>query len=245
MSSPRITRRSTEYTVRVSSRAKYVRLKVSHKRGLEVVVPAGFDASAIPSILSRKHDWIERSLHRVREQLAVRAALSPGGRPETIELPAVGELWRVRYRPLRHRPRITLTEEAAGLLTMEGPMERTEVGDALLRRWLKGKGRTVLGPWLEGTSRELRLPYRRCSVRGQKTRWGSCSSHGTISLNFKLLFLPTHLVRYLFVHELCHTRHLDHSAKFWRLVRSREPDYQRLEAELNEAWRFVPLWVDE
>lgn len=245
MSSPRRTRHSTEYTVCVSSRAKYVRLKVSHKRGLEVVVPAGFDASVIPSILSRKRDWIERSLHRLREQLAVRAALSPSGRPEVVDLPAAAETWRVRYRGLRHRSRLTLTEEALGGLKVEGPIERVEACNVLLRRWLQAKGRIVLTPWLKATSRELRLPYRRCSVRGQKTRWGSCSSHGTISLNFKLLFLPAQLVRYLFVHELCHTRHLDHSARFWRLVASREPDYQRLEAELSEAWRYVPLWVDE
>ena len=99
-----------DYTVRVSSRAKHVRLKVSHKRGLEVVIPEGFDATAIPSILSRKRDWIERSLRRLREQTAVRAALSPRERPTTIDLKALGEIWTVTYRPSRGGTRSALQE---------------------------------------------------------------------------------------------------------------------------------------
>jgi hypothetical protein len=58
-----------------------------------------------------------------------------------------------------------------------------------------------------------------------------------------LLFLDPPLVRYLFVHELCHTRHLNHSTAFWRLVQRIEPDFQRLEARLTDAWRAVPAWV--
>ena len=100
-------------------------------------------------------------------------------------------------------------------------------------------------PWLERTSDELELPFVRAIVRGQKTRWGSCSTQKTISLNYKLLFLPDELARYLFVHELCHTRHLNHSARFWRLVQSREPNYERLENQLTDAWRYVPLWAED
>jgi predicted metal-dependent hydrolase len=233
-----------DYTVRVSSRAKHVRLKVSHKRGLEVVVPEGFDATAIPSILSCKRDWIERSMRRLREQTEVRAALSPREHPEAIDLKALGETWRVTYRPSRGATRPTLHEVGARNLLINRPPRKVD-DDALLRRWLQHKGREALVPWLERTSHELDLPYGRSMVRGQKTRWGSCSSQKTISLNYKLLFLPDELVRYLFVHELCHTRHLNHSSRFWRLVQSREPDYEHLERELTDAWRYVPLWVED
>ena len=102
-----------------------------------------------------------------------------------------------------------------------------------------------LPPWLEQTGTELGLRYHRCTIRGQKTRWGSCSSRKTISLNYKLLFLPPHLVRYLFVHELCHTRHLNHSARFWGLVQEKEPLYESLEADLTDGSRYVPLWAEE
>jgi predicted metal-dependent hydrolase len=77
----------------------------------------------------------------------------------------------------------------------------------------------------------------------QRTRWGSCSTRGTVSLNCSLVFLAPEVVRYLFVHELAHTQHMNHSPAFWRLVESLEPDYRRLDRELLAGWRTVPLWV--
>jgi hypothetical protein len=79
-------------------------------------------------------------------------------------------------------------------------------------------------------------------VRRQKTRWGSCSSRGTISLNAKLLFLPPPLVDHLLLHELCHTRHMDHSPAYWTCVAGFEPDYRRLENEVTRGNRYVPAW---
>jgi hypothetical protein len=86
--------------------------------------------------------------------------------------------------------------------------------------------------------------YKRIQIRGQTSRWGSCSSRGTLSLNYKLMFLEPELVRYLVIHELSHTRHLDHSARFWKLVGHFEPKYAELDQELGESWRDVPAWVE-
>jgi predicted metal-dependent hydrolase len=112
-----------------------------------------------------------------------------------------------------------------------------------LRRWLARKGREHLVPWLERVSAELELPYSGVTLRGQKSRWGSCSARRHINLNYALLFLPPHCVRYLFVHELCHTVHLNHSPRYWALVARKEPDYRRLEKELRQGSRLVPPWL--
>jgi predicted metal-dependent hydrolase len=87
--------------------------------------------------------------------------------------------------------------------------------------------------------------YSRAVVRGQRTRWASCSGHGTISLNYKLLFLPAHLVGYILMHELCHTRHMNHAEKFWALVMSFEPACKSHDKELRKSWQLVPAWADE
>ncbi|MHC5082484.1 MAG: M48 family metallopeptidase [Planctomycetota bacterium] len=71
---------------------------------------------------------------------------------------------------------------------------------------------------LETFSQKHDLPYARAAFRCQKTRWGSCSSAGNISLNINIAFLPTHLQDYILLHELCHIRHKNHSKTFWGLL---------------------------
>ena len=80
-------------------------------------------------------------------------------------------------------------------------------------------------------------------IRLQKTRWGSCSATGTVSLNAAALLRPPEEMRYVIVHELCHLRHMNHSKTFWRLVESYVPDYRLLEDTLDAAWQTSPAWL--
>ena len=112
-----------------------------------------------------------------------------------------------------------------------------------LQEWLKQAAEERLAPRLLQLARDLGYPVKRVVIRCQRTRWGSCSTRGTVSLNCSLVFLEPDVVRYLFVHELAHTQHMNHSPAFWRLVESLEPDYRRLDRQLLAGWRTVPLWV--
>ena len=76
--------------------------------------------------------------------------------------------------------------------------------------------------------------YRRITIRDQKTRWGSCSSTGTLSFNYRLMFAPPRVLDYVVVHELCHLTHMNHSREFWNLVSAVMPDYQKYKAWLKE-----------
>jgi hypothetical protein len=88
-------------------------------------------------------------------------------------------------------------------------------------------------------TRELALLHgievRRISVRAQKTRWGSCSARGTISLNWRLMHAPPYVVDYLIVHELMHRREMNHSARYWKLVAAAFPDYRSAEQWLKKS----------
>jgi predicted metal-dependent hydrolase len=106
------------------------------------------------------------------------------------------------------------------------------------------RARATLLPWLEAVSAEVGLPYTGASVRRQRSRWGSCSARHAISLNCALLFVEPALVRHLFLHELAHTRHLNHSPRFWRLVATLDPEFELRERALREAWRSVPAWLN-
>ncbi len=76
--------------------------------------------------------------------------------------------------------------------------------------------------------------YHSITIRDQKTRWGSCSSRGTLSFNYRLIFAPPAVLDYVVVHELCHLTHMNHSADFWNLVGSVMPDYKQHRKWLKE-----------
>jgi predicted metal-dependent hydrolase len=72
----------------------------------------------------------------------------------------------------------------------------------------------------------LGVSYERIAIRDQRTRWGSCSSRGTLSFNWRLVLAPFDVLDYVVVHELCHLREPNHSPRFWRLVASRRPGWR-------------------
>ena len=83
--------------------------------------------------------------------------------------------------------------------------------------------------------------YTSITIRDQKTRWGSCSSSGTLSFNYRLIFAPPAILDYVVVHELCHLTHMNHSRDFWNMVESVLPDYKDRRQWLKEHGQELNL----
>src|SRR5205085_9394875 len=109
--------------------------------------------------------------------------------------------------------------------------------------WIKNQARQYLTQLLKTLSQQTHLYFDSVTIRDQKTRWGSCSSDKTISLNYKLIFLPEHLVRHVLIHELCHTIYLNHSDKFWHTVATFDANWREHRRELRKADQYMPVWV--
>ena len=234
------------YTVRVSHRAKCVRLSLSVEDGLEVVVPANYDRQKIPDLVHQKRDWIARNQSKLDEREAFFLSQDPHELPDSINLRSLGEEWQIEYHQTSTKLGfINIKEKKDQLqLVISGNIAEIEFCKALLKQWLIRTAEKHLFGWLRKVSVRVNLPHRTTAVRGQKTLWGSCSGDRNISLNYKLLFLEANVVEYVLLHELCHTVEMNHSAKFWKLVSKFEPNYKILDKSLNKAWQIVPAWLD-
>jgi predicted metal-dependent hydrolase len=221
--------------VRISRRARRLSMRVFPGGRIEVVVPPGTGVPAIQRFVSRHRDWAER---RSREY----AHHGPGQterRPSQVDLPLLGQRWNVEYS---RAGRISIAERD-GVLHVRTPDDHDHRVSQALLRWLAVLAGRELRPRLDDVASECGIDYARLHLRRQRTRWGSCSSAGTISLNVCLMFQRPPVVRYLMVHELCHRRQMNHSPRFWGLVESIEPHWRALDAELLKGWRNVPAWV--
>ena len=208
-----------------------------------VVVPRGFDLRSVPGMVEENREWIESAVAEVERRRQIQG--SPDAQPDSIELRALNEVRRLEW--IRLSTRAVRVADDGLHLTIAGPIDdRTAWRDAL-RRWLVDIGKQALIPALEAAAKELGVRVERVSIRCQRTRWGSYTSkpgsHGSVSLNAQLLFLPEELVRYVMVHELCHAEHPNHSPAFWASVAWHVPDVEACRKQLRGAWQYVPAWI--
>lgn len=221
--------------IRESPRARHLIIQVLPPRTVEVVVPKGMGPRSVQSFVREHGDWIRRAGRELIE-----AYPEPEFRPAAIDLAAIGLTVPVRYLTTDGRPRFVFE---AGQLTLHCGDAAFTNSPALLRRWMLGQGRAELKPRLLHEAANMGLAPSAVQIRLQKTRWGSCSSSGVISLNASLLLVAPELMRYLFVHELCHLRYLSHSKRYWQMVARHEPDFRRLDRRLADCWKHMPTWL--
>jgi predicted metal-dependent hydrolase len=221
-----------DWSLRVSKSARHARLKVKPFGGLEVVIPVRFPRNQVAALVDRHAAWARRQLDR---QASLRQAVRL---PEKLTLAFDDSTTPIFYRG---DPRFDVAEPVHGeCIIIDAADQRRRAGE--LRRWIRRRAWQSLPPLLEQVSQRTGLAYNRVSIRSQKTRWGSCSNRANISLNDQLLFLPPATVEYLLIHELCHTRHLNHSRAFWALVQEHYPGYRAHEEILRKSRNLVPDW---
>lgn len=222
------------YTIKRHWRAKHVRMVYSKFGGLEITVPKRFSTKHIPSILEKNKAWILQQ--KIKHDLPDMHV-----RPLEIHFLAVNQNWSVHYFQTEKRPRIR--EFSVNGIILSGEINEFSTCRQKLTDWVRKQAKAQLIPYFNNLARHLQLPFRDVTVRAQSTLWGSCSADQSINLNYKLLFLPEALMRHIMIHELCHTIHMDHSEKFWKLVSTFDQNWKAHKLAMRHADKYMPAWI--
>lgn len=212
--------RRVDYRVRTSDRSRYARLKISRQHGLEVILPSGADARDVPRLLAEKQAWILAKLEEVQNPAEAGApALTNGsvvsylGRPHRVEVSA-------------HPGRGPAVRRLGDCLQVTLPDGDDRLLAATLEAWYRLEARRIFLEQVEDINRSFGFTYQRLTIKGQRSRWGSCSDKRNLNFNWRLVMAPLSVIRYVVTHELAHLGELNHSPRFWALVESRCPSYR-------------------
>jgi predicted metal-dependent hydrolase len=203
----------TEYSLRRSPRARRVRVSVDGDGAVSVTLPRRAPLKAADEAVKELAPWIERR-RRALATAAAEVARTPG------TVPYLG--YELRLRPQPGRTRV----HRRGDELLVPPHDR----DAI-ERWYRRAARAEIAPRLDAAVARAGTSYTTLTIRGQRTRWASCSTTGAMSFNWRLLLAPASILDYVVEHEVCHLEVMDHSPRFWRLLERRVPDWRE-----HAAW---------
>jgi predicted metal-dependent hydrolase len=197
------------YSIRRSARARRVRVTVDAGGDVIVTLPRKASERRAAEAVRELRPWIER-----RREALLRAAAEVARAPGT--LPYLGDELRVLPEPGRER----VHRRGDALLVPEGDAREA------IERFYRRRARAEIGARLDAAVARAGTSYRGLTIRGQRTRWASCSSNGGMSFNWRLLLAPVAVLDYVIEHEVCHLEVMDHSPRFWALLESRVPDWR-------------------
>jgi predicted metal-dependent hydrolase len=216
--------RPLKYRVRRNSRARKLRVWVSSEQGVVVTLPHRAPMREVTESFVQWEDWLEEKVNLkgawngpvVREYAT----------GSSIHYLGVAHKLDICVLPLdRKRSRISIGD---GILKMELPAQGVLSPRPALEKFLKNKARQEFHSRVEHWSQITQLFPERIMVGDRTSRWGSCSSTGTLSFCYRLILAPPHVMDAIVVHELCHLKYMNHSKKFWALVEQHIPEYEEV-----------------
>jgi predicted metal-dependent hydrolase len=240
--------------LRRSPRAKRFSLKVSHtERAAILTLPNRGRVEDASAFLSRHAEWLRRQIERLPQPVPF---------VDGAVVPLRGEFHRLSFPGQMKYQGVVWVEELDQMPCAIASGAKVEVSDAWKQNhkgaghvskdfprlcisggaphaprrftdWLKGEARRDLVNRVRVHAATLDCCPKRISIRDQATRWGSCSTTGTLSFSWRLIFAPPFVLDYVAAHEVAHLREMNHGPRFWRLVRDAIPDMQKARAWLK------------
>lgn len=203
-----------DYTIKKTRRNKNIRLSINTKGEIVVSAPIRVSNGLISGFVQKHQAWIEDKLKKI--------VVEPKSWTPNQSITIFNKNYVLRLWKLNLRPKYRLTEDSLWLKESEFKhLEQT------LPKILKSDIFNYFDKKLvELNQKYFQTSWKKLTIRSQKSRWGSYSSTGVLSLNWRLILAPEEILNYVIIHELAHIYHPNHSSKFWQLVGEYDPNFK-------------------
>lgn len=212
---------------------------------VEVRAPGRTSVDSIYQFVATTTPWIRERLARNR----LRPVFKRLRFVEGEEIPFLGEpivLSRIGGRKTHFDSarRVLYVPGEKRILQTGQDSENQPLKKAAVIRFFETQARELFLPLVERYAAIIGKSAAHVTVRAMKSRWGSCSAAGRLSLNWRILCAPPEVVEYLVVHEMCHLVHRNHSARFWKAVEKAMPEFKKARALLRKTGPgILSLWI--
>jgi hypothetical protein len=220
--------------IRRRKNQKYINLRITIEGEILVSAPYGVSLLKITESLRRKEGWIESNLVKVaagRSRHDPMRSVYLNGVPYSVSA----------IRDPRRKRTVKISHESRAIEIRSDDTSRKHVL-AILESSLEREAKRYFPIRSAELSRSTGIQYARLFIRNQKTRWGSSSGKGNISVNWRAIMLPPSVQDYLIIHELAHQVHLNHSKAFWAVVERHCPSYRTANKWLKDNSLLISLF---
>jgi len=207
------------YQIRFSKKAKYLQLRINHSNSLELIIPKRYSLKDGEKFLNDKIEWIKKYSGKLIQKDEKRFFF---GKEITI---------RQSFDLFIKKPYIKYENK---VMSIKIPSGSNYESNKFYLAFLKRQAKKYLIERTNHLAHIYNFQIGKISIRGQRTRWGSCSGNRNLSFNFKIMQFRKEIIDYVIFHELCHLKEMNHSKRFWSTLEKYCPNYKLLRKELKD-----------
>ncbi len=198
------------------SRRKSVAIKIGENGNIKFLCPNKFSLKNINKILEEKKDWIQKTIHKINEKQKIYESYY-----NYEKILFLGKSYNIEQEN-------NIIQIGNNTIKIRGNNIKN-----LLKKWLI-KQSNYLSERLEKLAKIYNFSYKSTTIISARKKWGSCDNYKNIRLNFRLIMLSDDCIDYVCIHELCHTKYMNHSKNFWNCVKNILPNYKELQNKIKE-----------
>lgn len=204
-----------EYVIKKNRKNKHLKLSISNTGKILVTAPLIINNAIIQDFVTQHREWIEKQLEKIKSVNKI------WHKDDSLIL--FGKEYIIRLWRPRSRPRYRLTSDSLWL-TQDEINDFSNCVPKIINDELKEK---FVKRIKEINKNNFGFSYNNLTIRSQNSRWGSYSTSGTLSFNWRLALAPPEIIDYVIIHELSHIKHQNHSIDFWNFVAKFDPEYKK------------------